>query len=173
MNREEKNAIINSLTEKINRYNHFYLADISELNADDTSKLRRKCFEKNISLVVAKNTLLKLALEKAEGNYEQLYYVLKGATSVMFVENASVPGKLIKEFRKDHDKPLLKGAYVEESIYVGDEFLDVLATMKSKEELIADVIALLQSPVKNVISALKSGGHIIAGIVETLSEREE
>lgn len=173
MKPEEKNVIIESLKEKINEYNHFYLADISELNAEDTSSIRRKCFENGINLIVAKNTLLKLAMEKAEGEYGELYELLKGSTSIMLTNEANVPGKMIKEFRKDHEKPILKGAFVDGSFYIGDEQLNALATLKSKEELIGDIILLLQSPAKNVVSALQSGGTILAGVVKTLSEREQ
>jgi large subunit ribosomal protein L10 len=152
--------------------NHFYLTDISDLNATDTSDLRRKCFEKNIELVVVKNTLLQKALEHAgEERYAELFTTLKGSTSVMFTETGNVPGKLIKEFRKKHKKPILKGAFVEESIYIGDNQIDALANIKSKEELIGDIILILQSPMKNVISSLNSGKHILAGLVKTLSEK--
>lgn len=172
MNRVEKENIINGLAEKINKYSHFYLADTAELNAEATSDLRRKCFENEIGLVVAKNTLIKLALDKAEGEYTELYDTLKGATSIMFCDANSAPGKLIKEFRKAYKKPILKGAYVEETVYIGDDQLDALATIKSKDELIGELIGLLQSPAKNVLSALQSSGGKLAGIVKTLSERE-
>jgi len=165
--------IIDSLTQKIKEYDHFYLTDIAQLNAADTSDLRRKCFEHNIKLVVVKNTLLKRALEQCEGNFEELYPVLKGTTSIMFTHSGNVPAKLIKEFRRAHDKPVLKGAYVQESIYVGDNMLDALVSVKTKNELIGDIIMLLQSPAKNVISALQSGGNKLSGVLETLSKREE
>jgi large subunit ribosomal protein L10 len=173
MRREEKNAIIDSLAERIKEYNHFYLTDIAQLNAADTSDLRRKCFESDIKLIVVKNTLLKRALEQSEGNFEELYPVLQGTTSIMFAQSGNVPAKLIKEFRKLHDKPVLKGAYVQESIYVGDNMLDTLVSIKTREELIGDIIMLLQSPAKNVISALQSGGNKLHGVLETLSKREE
>ncbi|MGQ1910446.1 50S ribosomal protein L10 [Marinifilum sp. RC60d5] len=172
MKREEKIQIIDSLTEEINASNHFYLTDISEMNAEDTSALRRACFEKDIKLIVVKNTLLRIALEKAEGEFDGLTDVLKGATSLMLTETGNLPAKLIKEFRKGNDKPILKGAYVEESLYIGDNELDALTTIKSKEELIGDIVALLQSPIKNVISSLESGKNILAGVVKTLSEKE-
>ncbi|MCT4603960.1 MAG: 50S ribosomal protein L10 [Marinifilum sp.] len=172
MKKEQKIQIIDSLTEEINASNHFYLTDISEMNAEDTSALRRACFEKDIKLVVVKNTLLKIALEKAEGEFEGLDNVLKGATSLMLTETGNLPAKLIKEFRKEHDKPILKAAYVEESLYVGDNELEALTTIKSKEELIGDIVALLQSPIKNVVSSLESGKNILAGVVKTLSEKE-
>ncbi|NOU17285.1 MAG: 50S ribosomal protein L10 [Bacteroidales bacterium] len=174
MRREDKNLLIDKLTEQINQYPHFYLADISELNAEVTSKLRRKCFEKQIELVVVKNTLFIKALERSgKSDFTQLYDSIKGSTSVMFTETGNVPAKLIKEFRKKNPKPLLKAAFVEESIYVGENQLDTLVSLKSKNELVADVIALLQSPAKNVVSGLQSGRNILAGVVKTLSEREQ
>jgi len=172
MRREEKNAIIEDLAVKISEYNHFYLTDTAELNAEDTSKLRRACFEKDIQMIVVKNTLLKRALEQSEENFEELYEVLRGSTSILFSNTGNIPAKLIKEFRKKHDKPVLKGAFVEESIYVGDEQLDSLVAIKSKEELLGDIVALLQSPMKNVVSALQSGSNKIHGVLETLSQRE-
>jgi large subunit ribosomal protein L10 len=171
MRREEKNEIINSLTESISQFSHFYLTDIAQLNATDTSTLRRKCFEKEIKLIVVKNTLLRKALEKSGKNVEELFDVLKGSTSVMFSNTGNAPAKLIKEFRKKNDKPLLKGAYVEECIYVGDNMLDSLVTLKSRDELLGDIILLLQSPAKNVISALQSGGNTLHGVLETLSKK--
>jgi len=172
MKREDKNTIIDSLKESIGNSKHFYLADISKLNADSTSKLRRACFEKEIQLVVVKNTLLRKALEKFEGKFEELYSLLNNSTSIMFTEAASIPAKLIKEFRKTSEKPILKAAYVEESIYIGDDQLDALSSIKSKEELLGDLILLLQSPARNVLSALQSGSNKLAGIVKTLSEKE-
>lgn len=174
MRREDKNLLIDKLTEQINKYPHFYLADISELNADVTSKLRRKCFEKQIELVVVKNTLFIKALEKSgKSDFAQLYDSIKGSTSVMFTETGNVPAKLIKEFRRANPKPLLKAAFVEDSIYVGENQLEALVSLKSKNELVADVIALLQSPAKNVVSSLQSGRNILAGVVKTLSEKEQ
>ncbi len=173
MRREEKNAIIESLAERLKEYNHFYLTDIAQLNAADTSALRRKCFENDIKLVVVKNTLLKRALEMSEGNFEELYPVLQGTTSVMFAQTGNTPAKLIKEFRKLHDKPVLKGAYVQESVYIGDNMLDALISVKTKQELIGDIILLLQSPAKNVISSLQTGGNKLHGVLETLSKKEE
>jgi large subunit ribosomal protein L10 len=173
MRREEKNAIIDSLAERFKEYSHFYLTDTAQLNAADTSDLRRKCFNNDIKLIVVKNTLLKRALEQSNVNFEELYPVLKGTTSIMFTNAGNSPAKLIKEFRRKHDKPVLKGAYVQESVYVGDNMLDALVTIKTKQELLGDLIALLQSPAKNVISALQSGGTKIHGVLETLSKREE
>ncbi|MBN1116359.1 MAG: 50S ribosomal protein L10 [Bacteroidales bacterium] len=172
MTRDDKNQLIDNLAQQLSESKHFYVADIASLNAEQSSKLRRKCFEKDIKLVVVKNTLLRKALERIEGNYEELFGVLKSNSSIMLTETGNTPAKLIKEFRKEWDKPILKGAYVEESIYIGDEQLDALASIKSKEELIGDVIAILQSPAKNVVSALQSGGGKLAGIIKTLQERE-
>jgi large subunit ribosomal protein L10 len=172
MRREEKTTIVNSLAERLKEYSHFYLTDTAQLNAADTSDLRRKCFENDIKLIVVKNTLLKRALEQSGINFEELYPVLKGTTSIMFANTGNGPAKLIREFRMRHDKPVLKGAYVQESIYLGDEMLDALVSVKTREELIGDIILLLQSPAKNVISALQSGGNTIHGVLETLSKKE-
>ncbi len=172
MKRSEKLEIIDNLTEQINSYNHFYLADIADLNAEDSSDLRRLCFTKEVKLVVVKNTLLRKALENSEKNAEDLYDVLKGNTSIMFSDTGNVPAKLIKEFKKVHDKPVLKAAFVEESVYVGEDQLGVLTSIKSKDELIGDLVALLQSPMKTVIGQLQSGGNKIHGVLQTLSERE-
>jgi len=171
MRREEKQVIVDSLAEKLKEYSHFYLTDTAQLNAADTSALRRKCFENDIKLIVVKNTLLKRALEQSEINLEELYPVLKGTTSIMFANTGNTPAKIIKEFRRLHDKPLLKGAFVQESVYIGDEMLDALVAIKTREELIGDIILLLQSPAKNVISALSSGGNKLHGVLETLSNR--
>lgn len=174
MRREDKNLLIDKLTEQILQYPHFYLADISDLNAETTSKLRRKCFEKQIELVVVKNTLFKKALERSgKSDFSPLFDSLTGPISVMFTENGNVPAKLIKDFRKAYPKPLLKAAFVEESIYVGENQLEALVNIKTKNELIADVIALLQSPAKNVVSSLQSGRNILSGVVKTLSEKEK
>ena len=172
MKSSEKQVIINNLQEQIDSYNHFYLTDISGLNAEDTSDLRRLCFKQEVKLVVVKNTLLRRALENSEKNSEELYVALKGNTSVMFTENGNVPAKLIKEFSKKRKKPVLKAAYVEESIYLGADQLDVLVAVKTKNELIADVVALLQSPMTTLLGQLKSGGNIIHGVLDTLKERE-
>ena len=173
MTREEKNQFIDGLTNRLNDANIFYLADIAGLDAQGSSKLRRTCFKSDVKLEVVKNTLLKKALEKADGEFTELYDTLKGNTSIMFSTVGNAPAKIIKDFRKKSEIPLLKGAFIEESIYIGDENLDFLTSIKSKEELIGDIIALLQSPAKNVISALQSSGGKLAGIVKTLSERPE
>ncbi len=172
MNKDEKNRIIDSLTDTLSNARHFYLTDISDLNAETTSKLRRACFEKNVKLVVVKNTLLKKAMQKFSGKYDGLFSALIESTSIMITDKNNVPAKLIKEFRKTNAKPILKAAYVEESIYIGDDQLDALSGIKSKEELIGEIILLLQSPARNVISGLQSGGNKLAGIVKTLSEKE-
>lgn len=172
MTRKEKEEIVKALSEKLNESGIFYLADISELDAETSTKLRRLAHKREVSLNVVKNTLLKKALEAAEGSYEEFYDVLKGNTSIMFAEVGNAPAKLIKDFRKSSDKPVLKGAFIDEAIYIGDDQIEALASMKSKEEVIADIIALLQSPAKNVVSALQSGGNTIAGLVKALGERE-
>jgi large subunit ribosomal protein L10 len=173
MIKEEKQKIIESLAEKLKNSNYFYLTDISDLNSVDTSKLRRLCFKKDIRLQVIKNSLLRKAMEKTDKNFESLYETLKGPTALMFAEAGNIPAKLIIEFRKTSEKPIIKGAYVEEMTYLGDDQLEFLSSIKSKNELIGDIIGLLQSPAKNVISALQSGGGNLAGILKTLSERPE
>jgi large subunit ribosomal protein L10 len=172
MKSSDKQVIINNLQEQIDSYSHFYLADISGLNAEDTSDLRRLCFKQEVKLVVVKNTLLRKALENSGKNAEELYDALKGNTSVMFTENGNVPAKLIKDFTKTHDKPVLKAAFVEESVYLGADQLETLIAVKSKNELIADVVALLQSPMKTVLGQLESGGNTIHGVLDTLKEKE-
>lgn len=172
MTREEKSQVIESLTAQLSDNATIYLADISGLNAGDTNNLRRACFKAGVELSVVKNTLLKKAMESADKDFGELEGVLKGNTSLMLSEVSNAPAKVIKAFRKKSDKPVLKGAFIEEAVYVGDDQLDSLVNIKSKEELIGDIIGLLQSPAKNVISALKSSGDTIAGIVKTLSERE-
>lgn len=169
--REDKNKLIESIAEKLNEYSHFYLTDISGLNAEQTSGLRRKCYEKDIQMMVVKNTLLRKAFDKIEGSYDELFDTLKGNTSVMFANTGNAPAKLIKEFRKGNEKPILKGAFVEEGLYIGDENLETLISIKSKEEVIGDIITILQSPIKNLISSLESGKNIISGVVKTLSEK--
>src|SRR5690554_7262435 len=172
MTREEKSQVIETLTAQLSDNANIYLADISGLNAGNTSNLRRACFKAGVQLAVVKNTLLKKAMESSDKDFGELTEVLKGSTSLMFSETGNAPAKVIKEFRKKSDKPLLKGAYIQESIYVGDNQLDSLVELKSKDELVGEILGLLQSPAKNVISALKSGGSTIAGLVKTLSERE-
>ena len=172
MTREEKSLVIEELTAQLAENNNIYLADISGLDAGNTSDLRRACFKANVKLAVVKNTLLAKAMEASDKEFGELSSVLKGNTSVMYAETGNAPAKVIKAFRKKSDKPLLKGAFIEEAIYIGDEQLDALVDIKSREELIGDIIALLQSPAKNVVSALQSGGGKLAGILKTLSEKE-
>jgi large subunit ribosomal protein L10 len=172
MKREDKNVVIDSLTEQIKSSTHFYFTDISNLNAQDTSALRRACFKKDIKMQVVKNTLLKKALEKSGKQTQDLYPVLAYNTSIMFSEVGNSPAKLIKEFRKTHQKPVFKAAFVEESCYIGEEQLDNLINIKSKEELIGDIILMLQSPLMNVISSLQSGGQTLTGVLKTLSNKE-
>ena len=171
MTREEKSQVIEDLTGKLTDNNIIYIADISGLNALQTSNLRRACFKANINLAVVKNTLLAKAMEKSEKDFGELPTVLKGNTSIMFSEVGNGPAKIIKEFRKGNEKPILKGAYIEEAVYVGDNQLDSLVSIKSKEEMIGEIITILQSPAKNVISALQSGGNTLTGILKTLSEK--
>lgn len=171
MTREEKATVIQDLTEQLASTPVIYLADISGLNASTTSDLRRACFKANIKLAVVKNTLLAKAMEASDKDFGELPEVLKGNTSLMLSDTGNAPAKLIKTFRKKSDKPLLKGAFIEEAVYVGDDKLDALMSIKSREEMIGDIVALLQSPAKNVISGLKSGGGKLAGILKTLSEK--
>ena len=171
MKRSDKLQVIDQLTKEINSYSHYYLADISNLNAEVTSNLRRLCNKREVKLVVVKNTILRKALEKSEKNSEELYDVLVNNTSIMFSNSGNVPAKLIKEFSKKNKKPVLKGAYVEQCAYIGADQLEALINVKSKEELIGGIIATLQSPIKNVMSALQSGGQTIVGVLKTLEER--
>jgi len=173
MKKEEKNQLIDLLADRLRSANSFYLADIADLNAETSSKLRRICFKRNVQLQMVKNTLLRKALEKTGKPFDELYPVLAGSTSILFSEVANDPAKLIREFRRTAIKPILKAAYVEETIYLGDNQLDALINIKSRLELIGDLIGLLQSPAKNVISALQSGGHKVSGIIKTLSEKQE
>lgn len=172
MKKEVKDTIITELGEKLKQYPHFYLVDVTGMNAEDTSNLRRKCFKSEIKMVVVKNTLLHKAFEASEVDYEGLYSALTGNTAVLFSDVANKPAKLLKDYSKQ-GIPALKAAYAEESIFVGADKLDELAALKSKNELIADVVALLQSPAKNVVSALQSGANTIHGVLKTLGERPE
>lgn len=172
MNKDQKAQYIDDLAADLSKANIFYLADTSELTVETINQLRRRCFQQNIELRVVKNTLLAKAMERVEGrDYGQLSEVLGGPTSIMFSEVGNVPAKLIKEFRKKNDKPVLKGAYIDEAVFIGDNQLDTLDALKSREELLGEIIGLLQSPAKNVISGLMSGGNKIAGILKTLEER--
>lgn len=172
MKKEDKQQIIEQIAANLQEYENFYLTDIATLNAAKTSNLRRECSKQDIKLMVVKNTLLQKAFESLEENYEELYPVLKGNTAIMFSNVANAPAKLIDKYKADK-VPSLKGAYVQESFFVGAETLKDLVSIKSKTELIGDVIGLLQSPAKNVISALQSGGSLLHGVLQTLSEKED
>lgn len=175
MTRAEKTAVIEQLKDKFSNTKYFYLTDASTLTVEDINAFRRECFEKDVEVVMYKNTLIRKALEQISdnGEYDALYDSLKGQTTVMFTETGNLPAKILKEFRKTHEKPVLKAAFIESSVYVGDNEIDSLTKLKSKEELIGEIIGLLQSPVQNVLGALSSGGTTIAGILKTLEEREE
>lgn len=174
MTREEKAQMIEDLTGVLTNTETIYLTDISGLNAGATSDLRRACFKGDVQMRVVKNTLLRKAMERIEDkDYSELYDSLKGNTAVMVAEKGNAPAKVIKAFRKKSDKPILKAAWVETAVYVGDDQVDVLASLKSKDELVADVVALLQSPIKTVLSQLQSGGQTISGLVKALGERPE
>ena len=172
MTREEKSQVIEELTAQLAENTNIYLTDISGLDAGTTSNLRRACFKANVKLAVVKNTLLEKAMEASEKEFGDLPTILKGNTSVMYSETGNGPAKVIKAFRKKSEKPLLKGAFIEEAIYLGDDQLDLLVNIKSREELIGEVIGLLQAPAKNVISALQSSGGKLSGILKTLSQKE-
>mgnify|MGYP002538513345 FL=1 len=171
MRKEDKGVIIGQLADTVKQYGHFYLVDTTAMDAAATAELRKKCFKAGIKLVVVKNTLLHKALESLDTDFSPLYGSLKGTTSVMFSEVANAPAKLLKDYKDG--VPSLKAAYAEEGFYVGADQLDALATIKSKNEVIADIVALLQSPAKNVISALQSGGNTLHGVLKTLGERAE
>ncbi|MDX1445056.1 50S ribosomal protein L10 [Lishizhenia sp.] len=172
MTKEQKAQYIDELAAELKEAGIFYLADTAELTVEAINNLRRKCFQNNIELRVIKNALLEKAMDRVEDkDFGDLRAVLSGPTSIMFAEVGNAPAKVIKDFRKKNDKPILKGAYVEEAVYIGDEQLDALVSIKSKEELIGDIISLLQSPAKNVVSGLKGQGGKIAGILKTLEER--
>ncbi|MDG1674862.1 MAG: 50S ribosomal protein L10 [Flavobacteriales bacterium] len=172
MTRTEKDQLIDELVQMLAEKNVVYLTDASGLDSEATTSLRRECYKKDIRVRVVKNTLLRKAMERTEGrDYADLYDVLKGQTALLVGDVGNAPARVLKEFRKKHDMPILKGAYVEEATYLGDSNLETLTTIKSKEELVADVIALLQSPMKNVVGALNSGGNTLSGLVKALQER--
>jgi len=173
MNKEQKSQIIEEISQDLANYAHVYVTDISGFTVSTVNQLRRLCFKRDVKLKVVKNTLLKRAMEQAEADYSELYPVLNGATAIMLCNTGNVPAKMIKEFRAKNAKPIVKAAFIEETAYIGDENLEALCSIKSREELIGDIVALLQSPAKNVVSALQSGGGKLAGIVKTLSERAE
>ncbi len=174
MTREEKAVIIDELAKVLQENDIVYLTDTQGLDAQETSNLRRACFKKNIEIKVVKNTLLRKAMDKVEDkNYQDLFEVLAGNTTMMISEVGNAPAKLIQEFRKKVDKPILKGAYLDSEVYLGDDKVEELANLKSKEEVIGDIITLLQSPIKTVLAQLQSGEQKIAGVVKTLSEKKE
>ena len=172
MKQEQKSQIIEEIAQDLANYSHVYVTDISGFTVSTVNQLRRLCFKRDVKLKVVKNTLLKRAMDQAEADYSEIYPVLNGATSIMLCNTGNVPARLIKEFRAKNDKPLIKAAFIEETAYIGDDQLEALCNIKSREELIGDIVALLQSPAKNVVSALQSGGGKLAGIVKTLSERQ-
>jgi large subunit ribosomal protein L10 len=171
MKREEKEEIIGSLVEDLSKYSNFYITDISNLTVEKTNQLRRLCFNRNIKINVAKNSLIKKALERMDGDYSAIYESLKGSSAIMYSDTGNAPARVIKDFRRTSDKPVLKGAWIDSAVFIGDTNVDTLTTLKSKNELIGDIIGLLQSPAKNVISALQSGGQKLSGILKTLEER--
>jgi len=171
MNKEEKYDLVLALTEQMKEYGNFYITDTSNLTVAKVNNIRRKCFENDITMQVTKNSLIKKAMEAAGGDFSPIYDVLKGSSSILFSKSATAPAKLIKQLRKTGDKPILKAAYIDSAVFIGDNQLDTLTKLKSKEQLIGEIVGLLQSPAKNVISALQSGGNILAGVVKTLQER--
>ena len=171
MTKDEKHELVAALAEQMKEYGNFYITDTSNLTVEKVNNIRRKCFESDITMQVAKNSLIKKAMEAIGADYSQMNDALKGSSSILFSKSSSAPAKLIKQLRKKGDKPVLKAAYIDSAIFVGDKQLDTLVNLKSKEQLVGEIIGLLQSPAKNVISALQSGGNTIAGLVKTLQER--
>lgn len=171
MTKEEKHDLVLALTEQMNEFGNFYITDTSNLTVAKINDIRRKCFESDITMKVAKNSLIQKAIEATGGDFTSIYDVLKGSSSILFSKSATAPAKLIKQLRKKSDKPILKAAYIDSAIFIGDNQIDTLINLKSKEQLIGEIVGLLQSPAKNVISALQSGGNILAGVVKTLQER--
>ena len=172
MRKEDKNTVVNDLVASINEYSHFYVTEAAGLNAEKSSNLRRECFKQEVKMVMVKNTLLQKALEQIGGEYEEMFSTFKGTTAVLFSNTGNVPAKLIKEFSKANARPTLKSAFVEECLYIGENQLDALCNIKSKDELLGEIVGLLQSPMKNVVSALQSGGTTIHGLLKTLGEKE-
>jgi len=171
MTKEEKYDLVLALTEQMKEYGNFYITDTSNLTVAKVNDIRRKCFDADIKMQVTKNSLIKKAMEAAGGDFAPIYDVLKGSSSILFSKSATAPAKLIKQLRKAGDKPVLKAAYIDSAVFIGDNQLDTLTKLKSKEQLIGEIIGLLQSPAKNVVSALQSGGNTLAGLVKTLQER--
>ena len=175
MTKEQKIQLVQELTEQFKEYPNFYITDAGGMTVEQVNQLRGLCFKSDVKLRMVKNTLIRKALENLEGDFDEVYDILKQPSSIFFAtaENPSVPAKVLREFRKKNEKPVLKAAVIETSVFKGDDQIKALAELKSKDELVGEVIGLLQSPAKNVISALKSGGSTIAGLLKTLSEREE
>lgn len=171
MRKEEKHEVVLALTETIAEYGNFYITDTANLSVAKVNDIRRKCFENGIKMQVAKNKLIRKAMEASEGDFSEMFDVLKGSSSILFSKTANAPAKLIKQLRRTGDKPVLKAAYIDSAVFIGDNQLEALVNLKSKEQLVADIIALLQSPAKNVISGLQSGSNKLSGIVKTLQER--
>ena len=171
MTKDEKHELVAALAEQMKEYGNFYITDTADLTVEKVNDIRRKCFESDITMQVAKNSLIKKAMEAAGGDFTSMYEALKGSSSILFSKSATAPAKLIKQLRKRSEKPILKAAYIDSAIFIGDNQIDTLINLKSKEQLIGEIIGLLQSPAKNVISALQSGGNILAGVVKTLQER--
>lgn len=173
MKKETKGQIIDEISQDLANYAHLYVTDIAGFTVGMTNQLRRMCFKRDVKLKVVKNTLLKQAMERSDIDYSELYPTLNGSTSIMLCNTGNVPARLIKEFRVKNAKPIIKAAFIEQTAYIGDDQLETLCHIKSREELIGDIVGLLQSPAKNVISALQSGGQTLSGLVKTLSERPE
>ncbi len=171
MKKEQKSQIIEEIAQDLTNYSHVYVTDISGFTVSTVNQLRTLCYKRDVKLKVVKNTLLKRAMDQCESDYSEIYPALNGPTAIMLCNTGNVPAKMIKEFRAKNAKPIIKAAFIEEAAYIGDENLEALCNIKSREELIGDIVALLQSPAKNVVSALQSGGGKLAGIVKTLSER--
>jgi large subunit ribosomal protein L10 len=172
MNKEEKYELVQDLAEQMKEYGNFYITDTSNLTVAKINDIRRQCFDNQITMQVAKNSLIKKAMAAVGGDFGNIEEALKGSSSIMFSKSSTAPAKLIKQLRKKGDKPVLKAAYIDQAVFVGDNQLDTLINLKSREQLIGEIIGLLQSPAKNVLSALQSGGQTIAGLVKTLQERE-
>ncbi len=173
MNKSEKTTTIEELKEKFEVNDFFYVADSSQLTVEQINKFRKLCFDKGVTVKVVKNKLAKKALESFpdDKGFNAIIDVLKGHSTLLFAESATLPAKVLKEFRESSDRPILKGAYINKDVFIGDDQLDVLRTMKSKEDLIGDVILLLQSPIQQVLGSLQSGGNTIAGVLKTLEDR--